>query len=66
MQARSLGCAVHAFDESGNSVNGQVGELVCVKPLPSMPLYFWGDNENKRFIESYFEVFLVFGPTVIG
>ncbi len=57
MQARSLGCAVHAFDESGNSVNGKVGELVCVKPLPSMPLYFWGDNENKRFIESYFEVF---------
>ena len=57
MQARSLGCAVHAFDESGNSVNGKVGELVCVKPLPSMPFYFWGDNENKRFIESYFQVF---------
>ena len=54
MQSKSLGCAVYAFDENGNSVVGQVGELVCTKPLPSMPLYFWGDKQNKRLIESYF------------
>ncbi|MFL2827236.1 MAG: acetoacetate--CoA ligase [Paracoccaceae bacterium] len=57
MQARSLGCAVQAFDEAGNSVVGQVGELVCTKPLPSMPLYFWGDDGNKKLIESYFDTF---------
>jgi len=57
MQARSLGCAVQAFDEAGNSVVGQVGELVCTKPLPSMPLYFWGDDGNKRLIESYFDTY---------
>ena len=57
MQSKSLGCAVYAFDDNGNSVVGQVGELVCTKPLPSMPLYFWGDTENKRLIESYFDTF---------
>jgi acetoacetyl-CoA synthetase len=43
LQARSLGCAVEAFDERGRSVLDEVGELVLTKPLPSMPLYFWGD-----------------------
>ena len=57
MQSKSLGCSVYAFDDNGNSVVGQVGELVCTKPLPSMPLYFWGDKQNKRLIESYFETF---------
>lgn len=57
MQARSLGCAVQAFNEVGEPVIGEVGELVCTKPLPSMPLYFWGDHDNKRLIESYFDVF---------
>ncbi len=57
MQSKSLGCSVYAFDDNGNSVVGEVGELVCTKPLPSMPLYFWGDRQNKRLIESYFETF---------
>ena len=57
MQSKSLGCSVYAFDDNGNSVVGEVGELVCTKPLPSMPLYFWGDKQNKRLIESYFETF---------
>ena len=57
MQSKSLGCAVYAFDDNGNSVVGQVGELVCTKPLPSMPLYFWGDKQHKRLIESYFDTF---------
>ena len=57
MQSKSLGCSVYAFDDDGNSVVGKVGELVCTKPLPSMPLYFWGDKQNKRLTESYFETF---------
>ncbi len=57
MQSKALGCSVYAFDDNGNSVVGKVGELVCTKPLPSMPLYFWGDKQNKRLKESYFETF---------
>ena len=49
--------SVYAFDENGKSVVGQVGELVCTKPLPSMPLYFWGDKNNKRLNESYFDLY---------
>jgi acetoacetyl-CoA synthetase len=44
MQCRMLGCAVEAWNEQGEPVIGEVGELVCTKPLPSMPLYFWGDE----------------------
>ncbi len=57
MQSKSLGCAVYAFDDNGNSVVGKVGELVCTKPLPSMPLFFWGDKQDKRLTESYFDTF---------
>ena len=45
MQCRLLGCAVEAWNEQGEPVIDEVGELVCTKPLPSMPLYFWGDAE---------------------
>ena len=44
MQCRLLGCAVEAWNEQGNPVIDEVGELVCTKPMPSMPLYFWGDG----------------------
>jgi acetoacetyl-CoA synthetase len=44
LQARALGCAVEAWDEDGNSVIDTVGELVLTQPLPSMPLFFWGDR----------------------
>ena len=43
MQCRLLGCAVEAWNEQGQAVTGEVGELVCSQPIPSMPLYFWGD-----------------------
>lgn len=43
MQCRLLGCAVEAWNEAGKPVTGEVGELVCTQPIPSMPLYFWGD-----------------------
>ncbi len=57
MQCRLLGCAVEAWNEQGEPVIGEVGELVCVKPMPSMPLYFWGDEGNKRYLSSYFDTY---------
>ena len=57
MQCRLLGCAVQAWNEAGQSVTGEVGELVCTQPIPSMPLYFWGDAGNARYISSYFDTY---------
>ncbi|HXE99784.1 MAG TPA: acetoacetate--CoA ligase [Solirubrobacterales bacterium] len=57
LQARALGAAVEAFDEQGNSVTDQVGELVITEPMPSMPLFFWGDEDGSRYRASYFEHF---------
>ncbi|MCP4616295.1 MAG: acetoacetate--CoA ligase [Bradyrhizobium sp.] len=57
MQCRILGCAVEAFDEQGRSVIDEVGELVCTEPLPSMPLYFWNDENNERYRGSYFDTY---------
>jgi acetoacetyl-CoA synthetase len=57
MQSRCLGAAVHAFDDEGNAVLDQVGELVCTQPIPSMPLYFWGDEDGSRYHDSYFDVY---------
>ncbi len=48
MQCRLLGCAVEAWNEHGQPVIGEVGELVCTKPIPSMPLYFWGDDDGTQ------------------
>jgi acetoacetyl-CoA synthetase len=55
LQARGLGAAVEAFDENGNSVIDDVGELVITEPMPSMPIYFWNDPEGERYRESYFD-----------
>ena len=57
MQCRLLGCAVEAWNESGGPVTAEVGELVCTQPIPSMPLYFWGDAGNARYISSYFDMY---------
>jgi acetoacetyl-CoA synthetase len=57
LQGRALGAAVEAWDEDGNSVVGEVGELVLTKPMPSMPIYFWNDPDGARYRESYFEMF---------
>ncbi len=57
MQCRLLGCAVEAWNEQGQSVINEVGELVCTQPLPSMPLYFWGDEGNQRYLSSYFDMY---------
>ena len=55
IQCRLLGCAVEAWNDAGQPVIDQVGELVCTRPVPSMPLYLWGDTDNKRYLSSYFE-----------
>ena len=57
IQARALGAAVEAWDEDGAPVVEEVGELVVTEPMPSMPLYLWGDEDGSRYRESYFEMF---------
>ena len=57
MQCRLLGCAVEAWNEAGDAVLGEVGELVCTQPIPSMPLYFWGDTGGVRYLSSYFDTY---------
>ncbi len=57
LQARSLGASVQAWDEQGLPLIDQVGELVITKPMPSMPIYFWGDESGERYRESYFSMF---------
>jgi acetoacetyl-CoA synthetase len=55
LQARALGAAVEAWDEEGNAVTDEVGELVVTEPMPSMPVFFWGDEDGSRYREAYFE-----------
>jgi len=57
MQCRLLGCAVQAWNEQGQAVIDEVGELVCTQPIPSMPLYFWGDPGKQRYLSSYFDMY---------
>jgi len=56
LQGRALGARVEAFDEDGNSIVDEVGELVITEPMPSMPLYLWGDD-GSRYRASYFDVY---------
>jgi len=57
LQCRGLGMNVQAFDPEGKSVVGQKGELVCLNPLPSMPIYFWNDENDERYRSAYFDVY---------
>jgi acetoacetyl-CoA synthetase len=57
IQGRSLGVAAYAFNERGESVVDEVGELVLTEPMPSMPIYFWNDKDGSRYRESYFDVY---------
>jgi acetoacetyl-CoA synthetase len=57
LQARALGAAIEAWDEDGNSVIDEVGELVVTEPMPSMPVFFWGDDDGSRYGAAYFEMF---------
>ncbi|MFI4926309.1 MAG: acetoacetate--CoA ligase [Burkholderiales bacterium] len=57
IQCRELGVAAYAFNEGGHPVVDEVGELVVTQPMPSMPLFFWGDAQGQRYRESYFDTF---------
>jgi acetoacetyl-CoA synthetase len=57
LQCRALGCAVESWDEQGNSLIDEVGELVITEPMPSMPLFLWGDEDGERLHESYFAMY---------
>jgi acetoacetyl-CoA synthetase len=57
IQCRCLGVKAEAFDAQGQPVIDEVGELVITEPMPSMPLFFWNDPGNQRYIESYFSLY---------
>jgi acetoacetyl-CoA synthetase len=57
IQCRVLGCAVESWDELGRPLQDQLGELVLTQPLPSMPLFLWGDVDGERYRESYFDMY---------
>src|SRR5690606_31832788 len=54
LQARCLGASVKAFNDVGEELIDDIGELVITKPMPSMPIYFWNDPNNERYKDSYF------------
>ena len=57
MQCRGLGMAVEVWDDDGRSLRGAKGELVCVKPFPSMPIGFWNDKAGAKYRSTYFARF---------
>lgn len=57
IQCPELGVAAYSFNEAGQAVIDEVGELVITQPMPSMPLYFWNDADGRRYRESYFEMY---------
>ena len=56
-QGRGLGLAVQVFNEAGQPVQGEKGELVCTKPFPAQPIGFWGDDSGDKYHAAYFERF---------
>jgi acetoacetyl-CoA synthetase len=57
LQCRGLAMDVRAFDETGNEIINEQGELVCCKPFPSMPIYFWDDPDGRKYNDAYFDVY---------
>ncbi|HLR69408.1 MAG TPA: acetoacetate--CoA ligase [Virgibacillus sp.] len=57
LQCRGLGAKIESFDDSGKPLIDEVGELVLTEPFPSMPIYFWNDQDGVRLHESYFDVY---------
>lgn len=57
IQCRSLAAKVESYDEEGIAHLNEVGEMVISEPMPSMPIYFWNDTDNKRYLESYFDYY---------
>ncbi len=57
IQGRSLGASVEAWDPDGQPLVDEVGELVITKPMPSMPVFLWGDGDGERLRDSYFSMY---------
>ncbi|WP_286231794.1 acetoacetate--CoA ligase [Neobacillus mesonae] len=57
LQARALGAAVRAFDDHGEELMDEIGELVITEPMPSMPIFFWNDENGERYRDSYFDMY---------
>ncbi len=57
LQRPGLGMKIECYDDAGHPVRDIQGELVCEKPAPPMPLYFWNDPDGKRYHDAYFDVF---------
>jgi len=57
LQCRGLGMAVESWDENKNSLLEEQGEMVCTMPFPSMPIYFWNDEEDEKYYSAYFDYF---------
>ncbi len=57
LQAPALGASVESWDPDGKPLIGEVGELVITKPMPSMPIYFWGDEDGSRYRDAYFDTY---------
>ncbi len=57
IQRRGLGCSMYAFDDEGQAVIDEVGEMVITRPMPSMPIYFWNDPNKERYMSSYFDTY---------
>jgi len=54
LQCRGLGMDVQVWDDDGNHIQGEKGELVCVAPFPCMPVGFWNDEDGSRYHDAYF------------
>ena len=57
IQCRGLGMDVDSFDDDGNSITGNQGELVCKSAFPSMPIHFWNDPDKQKYHNAYFDVY---------
>ena len=61
LQSANLGMAVYSYEENedgtGSPIYGRPGELVCTKPFPCMPIYFWNDKDNVLYKKAYFSKF---------
>ena len=55
IQCRALGCSLEAFDENSRRLEEEVGEMVITQPMPSMPIFFWNDKDDAKYLASYFE-----------
>jgi acetoacetyl-CoA synthetase len=57
IQSCSLGCSMFAYNETGESIIDEVGEMVVTKPMPCMPVFFWNDEDYQKYKSSYFEMY---------